>query len=62
MYESVRVDNKVTLDEVFEILKSHLANRKATVTITTEPPAGYVPPRPLAWVDANALEECLRRR
>lgn len=57
MYESVRVDNKVTLDEVFEILKSHLANRKATVTITTEPPAGYVPPRPLAWVDANALEE-----
>lgn len=57
MYESVHVDNKVTLDEVLEILKTHLANRKATATITIEPPAGYAPPLPLAWVESNDPEE-----
>ena len=54
MYASVHIENKVTIEEVLGILKDNLSINDATVTVTTEPPVGYKPPRPLTWVSAGS--------
>jgi hypothetical protein len=57
MYASVHIENKVAIEEVLGILKDNLSINETTVTVTTEPPVGYVPPRPLTWVSSDSLSD-----